>query len=234
MATPKRLAKTSLAEQAYNQIRILILDQVISPGQVIGIDTLAATLGVSQTPVREALSKLEGDHLVERLPNGRYQAAPPLLLADYADLYSVRLLLEPRAAFLTAQRRTNQTIAILEDSIERISAAGRGMRSQVFIAFVEADALFHQTIARECGNKFLAAGLFQLQANLRVGPFYRARGVIDADAVIREHTNILEAIKAGDSEAAETHMRRHVERARDIILEWLKTQSNEKAISSEE
>lgn len=222
MAT--RLEKTSLAEQAYNQIRILILDQVIEPGQSIGIDTLAAWLGVSQTPIREALSKLEGDRLVERLRTGRYRAAPPLVFKDYADLYDVRLLLEPKAAALTSQTRTGETIARLEESLERISVAGRGMRSEHFIDFVEADSLFHQTIARDCGNKFIAAGLAQLQANLRVGPFYRDRGVVDAEAVIREHTGILTAIRDGDAVAAELQMQRHVERARDLILGWLKTQ----------
>lgn len=218
------LEKTGLAEQAYAEIRILILDQVIPAGQVVSIDTLAAQLGVSQTPIREALSKLEGDGLVEKLRTGRYKAAPPLIFKDYADLYYMRLLLEPKAAALAAHNRADETIATLEEAVDRISAAGRGMKSEVFIGFVEADALFHQTIARDCGNKFIAAGLFQLQANLRVGPFYRDRGVVDAEAVIRDHTEILRAIKAGDAEAAEVQMQRHIERARDLILGWLKTQ----------
>lgn len=232
MGTQTRLEKTSLAEQAYEQIRLLILDQVIQPGHAIGIDTLAERLGVSQTPIREALSKLEGDRLVERLRTGRYRAAPPLVLKDYADLYEVRLMMEPRAAALVALNRTDATIADLELSLERISTAGRGMQSEDFIEFVEADALFHQTISRDCGNKFIAAGLAQLQANLRVGPFYRDRGVVDAEAVIREHTEIIKAIKAGDAEAAEQQMRRHVERARDVILGWLKTQSKQKDVES--
>jgi DNA-binding GntR family transcriptional regulator len=218
------LEKTRLADQAYDQIRILILDQEIPAGQVVSIDTLAARLGVSQTPIREALSKLEGDGLVEKLRTGRYQAAPPLIFKDYADLYAMRLLLEPRAAGLAAQNRTDDTIATLAQAVDRIAAAGRGMKSEVFIGFVEADALFHQTIARDCGNKFVAAGLFQLQANSRVGPFYRDRGVVDAEAVIRDHTEIFNAIKARDAEAAELHMQRHIERARDLILGWLKTQ----------
>lgn len=229
MSTPTRLEKTSLAGQAYEQIRILIFDQVIPPGHAIGIDTLAASLGVSQTPVREALSRLEGDRLVERLRNGRYQAAPPLEVQDFADLYFVRLLLEPHAAALAAQHRTGDTIAELEHSIQRISAAGRGTRSEMFIDFVEADAQFHQTIARDCGNKFVAAGLAQLQGNLRVGPFYRGCGVVDAEAVIREHTRIFKAIRDGDSLRAETEMRRHVERARDLIVGWLKTQAGQTA-----
>lgn len=232
MPASTRLRKTSLAEQAYGQIRNLILDQVIPPGQAIGIDTMAASLGVSQTPIREALSKLEGDRLVERLRNGRYQAAPAMTFQDFADLYFVRLLLEPSAAALAAKHRADSTIAALEQSIERISAAGRGMHSQAFIDFVEADAQFHQTIARDCGNKFIVAGLAQLQANLRVGPFYRDCGVIDAEAVIREHTGIVRAIRDSDPEAAETEMRRHIERAQEVILTWLKNQTGRKAAES--
>ena len=217
----KTLDKTSLAEQAYQHIRGLVLDGAVEPGQSIGIDTIAGTLGVSQTPIREALARLEGDRLVVRLRNGRYAAAPAMSLGDYAHLFQARLLLEPAAAGLAAQNCTGQTIAALEQSIKRMNSAGRGSRSQLFVNFVDADALFHRTIAADCGNIFITAALAQLQANQRIGPFYRSRGVIDADTVIREHTAICAAISAGKTAAAEAAMRHHIERARDTILTWI-------------
>jgi DNA-binding GntR family transcriptional regulator len=222
MRTTTRLDKTSLAEQAYNQIRNLILDQVIRPGDFIGIDSIAATLGVSQTPIRESLARLEGDRLVVRLRSGRYQAAPAMSWQDFAHLYQIRLLLEPAAAALAAEHRSEQTVISLEHLVEEITAAGRGSRSQDFIAFVDADSQFHQLIAEDCGNKYIAGALAQLQVNLRVGPFYRGRGVVDAEAVISEHAKICQAIRAKDPQAAEAAMRQHVERARDVILAGLK------------
>ncbi|WP_173087578.1 GntR family transcriptional regulator [Devosia sp. 1635] len=220
-AADKTLDKTSLAEQAYNHIRNLVLDQAVEPGEVIGIDVIASKLGVSQTPIREALARLEGDRLVVRLRNGRYKAAPAMSLLDYAHLFQTRLLLEPAAAALAAQHRTEQTITTLEQSIKGINSAGRGPRSQLFVNFVDADALFHQTIAADCGNMFITGALAQLQANHRIGPLYRNRGVVDADAVIAEHTKICAAIRAGDAKGAEDAMRHHIERARDVILAWV-------------
>lgn len=220
-AVAKTLDKTSLAEQAYNHIRDLVLDHAVEPGEIIGIDVIAASLGVSQTPIREALARLEGDRLVVRLRNGRYKAASAMTLRDYAHLFQTRLLLEPAAAALAAQNRTDQTVATLEQSIKRISAAGRGARSQLFVTFVDADALFHQTIGADCGNIFITGALAQLQANHRIGPLYRNRGVVDADAVIAEHTQICATIRAGDAGAAEAAMRHHIERARDAILAWV-------------
>src|SRR5690554_5908523 len=120
----KTLDKTSLAEQAYHHIRGLLLDGFVEAGAVVGIDSIAVTLGVSQTPIREALARLEGDRLVVRLRNGRYAAAPAMSLGDYAHLYHTRLLLEPAAAALAAQNRSEQTIADLKQSIKRMNSAG--------------------------------------------------------------------------------------------------------------
>jgi DNA-binding GntR family transcriptional regulator len=220
----RRLEKTSLAEQAYGQLRHLILDRMIKPGEAIGIDSLAAKLGVSHTPVREALARLEGDRLVLRSPSGRYKAAPAMTLQDYADLFQARLLLEPAAAALVARRRTDEMVTTLDHSLQGLGLAGRGTRSRDFVRFMDCDALFHQTIARGCGNMFIAGALIQLQAHHPIGSLYRDRGVADAEAVISEHRDIVAAIKAGEAETADAAMRRHIERARDAILSWIRAE----------
>ncbi|WP_158601002.1 GntR family transcriptional regulator [Teichococcus wenyumeiae] len=215
------LDKTSLAEQAYGHLRNLLLDRMIQPGGAIGIDALAGTLGVSHTPVREALARLEGDGLVIRLRSGRYKAAPAMTPQDYAHLCQTRLLLEPTAAALAAARPTPEILAGLRQSIQDLGAARRGNHSRDFVKFVDADALFHRTIAHGCGNKFIAGALTQLQAHHRIGTLYHSRGVTDAEAVMTEHGAILEAIRAGDAGAAEAAMRRHIERACGAILGWI-------------
>jgi DNA-binding GntR family transcriptional regulator len=220
----RRLDKTSLAEQAYGQLRHLILDRMIKPGEPIGIDLLAAKLGVSHTPVREALARLEGDRLVIRSSSGRYKAAPAMTLQDYADLFQARLLLEPAAAALVARRRTGDMVATLDQSLQGLGLAGRGTRSRDFVRFMDGDALFHQTIARGCGNMFIAGALIQLQAHHPIGSLYKDRGVTDAEAVIAEHGEILAAITAGEPAGAESAMRRHIERARDAILSWIRVE----------
>lgn len=216
------LDKTSLAEQAYGQLRHLILERMVQPGAAIGIDAVAGMLGVSHTPIREALARLEGDGLVIRLRSGRYKAAPAMAPQDYADLYEARLLLEPAAAALMARHATPAALAVLEQSIRDLGAAGRGSRSRDFVKFVDAEALFHRTIAHGCGNKFIAGALAQLQAQHRIGTLYRNRGVTDAEAVMVEHRAICTAIAEGDAGGAEAAMRHHIERARDAILGWVR------------
>lgn len=215
------LDKTSLAEQAYGHLRNLILDRMIQPDGAIGIDALASMLGVSHTPIREALARLEGDGLVIRLRSGRYKAAPAMTPQDYDDLYQMRLLLEPAAAALVAARPAPDILERLGQSIRDLGAAGRGSHSRDFVKFVDADALFHRTIAHGCGNKFIAGALVQLQAHHRIGTLYRDRGVTDAEAVMAEHGAILQAITTGDAAAAEAAMRCHIERARGAILSWI-------------
>jgi DNA-binding GntR family transcriptional regulator len=221
MINTSRLDKISLAEQAYNQIRGLILDQVIEPDHAIGIDAIALKLGVSQTPIREALARLEGDGLVVRLRSGRYNSAPKMSRKAYGDLYQIRLLLEPAASALAAARRSDAAANLLEQSVRQLASAGTGTNSLAFVNFVDADSLFHTTISNACGNDFISTSLKQLQPNHRISPIYRDRGVFDADSVIREHARIAQAIKAGDAAGAESAMKAHVERSRDDILAWL-------------
>ena len=81
---------------AYEGLKELILDQRMAPGEHLNIDALAPRMGISQTPIREALARLEAEGLVVKTPpRGRYLVAPMLDAAAFDHLYEVRLLLEP-------------------------------------------------------------------------------------------------------------------------------------------
>jgi DNA-binding GntR family transcriptional regulator len=232
MITSTRLKKVNLAAQAYENIRNLILEQDVSPDDPINIDMLASSLGVSPTPVREALARLEGDRLVIRLASGRYRVAPALDRKGFADLYDVRMMMEPPVAAAAARNRPDETVATLEALVARIAKAGRGQHSRDFVDFVEADRLFHGTIAIAAGNDFVVSIMAQLQANLRVGPFYRDKGVVDAEAVIEDHAAICEAVAGRDPGAAEAAMRGHIARARALILGWVDDHNAVPAVGS--
>ncbi len=222
MSTGKKpLEKSALSLQAYEALKILILDQEIAPDATIGIDTTAVELRVSQTPVREALARLEGDGLAVRDARGRYRAAPLFALDDFLDLYEVRLQLEPFAAGKAAERIAKDELIQLSRAIDGMRSAGRRGRSVEFAAFISADTAFHSIIALATRNRILADALQHLHSNHRLGTVYRRRGVADADKAILDHVEIMAALKAHDPEAACRSMKHHVERSRAQVIEWL-------------
>ncbi|MFE9356264.1 GntR family transcriptional regulator [Streptomyces olivaceoviridis] len=90
--------RTSVRESVFQALMALLMDHALKPGAKLSIDGLARELGVSQTPVREALARCESEGLVVHRPDVGYLAAPLLDQAGLNDLYDIRLLLEPTAA----------------------------------------------------------------------------------------------------------------------------------------
>src|SRR5579875_3829314 len=143
----RRLAKSALSARAYTAVKCMILDQEIAPGTRVAIDVLAEQLGVSQTPVREALARLEGDGLVVREPNGRLYAANILDRPVFEQLYAMRLLLEPEAAALAAKTDAAADLVTLRACLATMSPSAAKASPADYVAFVTADATFHETIA---------------------------------------------------------------------------------------
>jgi DNA-binding GntR family transcriptional regulator len=218
-----RLAKSGLSVRAYEKLKVLILDHAIPPGSRLGIDLLAAQLGISQTPVREALARLEGDGLAVRNANGRYHAAPRLDLATFEQLYAVRLLLEPFGARAAAQSITEAELATMRGHVRSLAGAGTRGRSEEFAGYIAADSGFHETIATASRNRLLFEAVHHLHVHYRLGPLFRIRGVTDAAVAIREHEAILGAIAAREADRAEILMRRHIERSREELRQWVET-----------
>jgi DNA-binding GntR family transcriptional regulator len=218
-----RLAKSGLSVRAYQKLKVLILDQAIPPGARLGIDVLAAQLGISQTPVREALARLEGDGLVLRNTAGRYHAAPQLNLEAFDQLYTVRILLEPFCAGAAARSITAPELAKLRSYARVLAGAGTRGRSEEFAGYIAADSGFHETIAAASQNSLLYDAVHHLHVHHRLGPLFRVRGVTDAAVAIREHEGIVAAIAAHEASRAETLMREHIERSRDQLRPWVET-----------
>lgn len=194
------------AETAYRHIRRLILDNALPPGTQRLEAELALELGLSRTPVREAMLRLARDGLVAVTPRHGMRVLP-LSASDMRDIYDVLESLEPKAAELLARRRLKpEALAPLHaacDAMEAAIAAGdRG-------AWAVADEDFHRGLLALCGNARLAAMVMQvwdqshrarlLTLNLRPLPA----------ASTAEHRAIMTAIDAGDGEAARELFRLH-------------------------
>lgn len=215
------LSRSALAARVYDAAKCMILDREIAPGAHLAIDQLTQLLGVSQTPVREALARLEGDGLVVREGNGRLHVAGLLDRDGFDQLYAVRLALEPLAASLAAQHATGADVALLRQTIARMSpAAGQGNPSS-YAGFLTADTTFHEMIARAGRNRFLAEAVQHLHTHHRLGFLYRSRGVTDWREARQEHILITDAIVARDAASAERVMRAHIERSRGLLRGWV-------------
>jgi DNA-binding GntR family transcriptional regulator len=202
-----QLNVTSVVDQAYIAIRDRIDDGRLARGSRLHQEDLAAELGVSRTPVREALRRLAAEGRVEMLTNRGARVAD-IDLASMPEPYEARLVLEPGAAALAARRGiTEQQRRRLRAAIAaQRSAAGDTQRS------FAANRDFHLGMVEASGNQVLmqfaehlwvariGAAIYEQQAETV------ERMLMDAD----EHEAILEAVERGDARKAESLSRKHV------------------------
>jgi DNA-binding GntR family transcriptional regulator len=208
----QRIQSASVVSLAYDQIRALILGGDVPPGTRLGQVDLAQRLGVSRTPVREALRRLAGEGLVDFEDQRGFRVAA-LALDDVVRRLEVRLLLEPGAARLAAERATAEDLEALAESIET------ERRAQTPAAIHDASRDFHIRIAAATQNRefvITLEGLWIVEVGRRL---LSSRQTTPRwqDADVREHEAILAAVRDGDGDAAATLMEEHI---RDALRHW--------------
>lgn len=126
--TPPRRSRGRLADEVYDTLLGQLMSLRIEPGSRVTIDVLARELGVSQTPIRDALNRMEAEGLVVRVPHAGYRIPPQITRHRFEDMLEVRLLLEPAAARRSAERASSEQVAglrrMLEEMAELQGAAG--------------------------------------------------------------------------------------------------------------
>ena len=191
-----------------DEVRRLVITGELPPGTRLVEEGLAARLGVSRNPVREALQTLAIEGFVEILP--RRGAVVAEVTADEAeDLFDVRTALEPLAARLAARRADADGIARLQDVL---SAARRATDDHDLDLLAACNTDFHQLVVEVSGNEYLAM-LVQPMAR-RVQWVFRSSAAIRAPHSWTEHEELLRAIVDGDEDRAEAAARAHVAAAR--------------------
>ncbi|ASU83752.1 GntR family transcriptional regulator [Nocardiopsis gilva YIM 90087] len=197
-----------LRDAVYDAILDLITTRRLPPGQHLVETELAAHLGVSRQPVREALQRLSNESWVDLRPGyGAFVHTPTESEAD--QLLAVRALLEAEAARLAARNAVPEEITPLRELI----AVGRSaVASDDVEAVVAANADFHRALAEASGNGVLAELAAQVDRRVRwyYTPVARTRGGSSWD----EHDRLVDAVAAGDADAAADLMREHTERTR--------------------
>jgi len=195
----------TVADAAYGSLRALVLSGDLAPGARLGQVELAEQLGISRTPIREALRRLSGEGLVDFHPNRGFRVADLGLDAVLRRL-EVRAIVEPGIARLAAERRTPGDLRALRQCIAREEKA------RASIAVHDASRDFHVALARATGNDELVRTLQSLWL-VEVGRRLLARRSATQDWVapdVEDHRAIAEAVERGDGEHAAALMAAHI------------------------
>jgi DNA-binding GntR family transcriptional regulator len=205
-----------LVDEIYSVIRADIMSLKIPPDTRISIDSLARDLGVSQTPVREALSMLEGIGLVSKKHFVGYCTAPTLNRKQFEDLYEVRLLIEPFAA-----RRAAERMGDVE--LENLSAFAHNMQPGVTRAsydlFADQDSEFHSRLAAASANLLILDAFTRLHTHMHIFRL-RFHSEVTSEA-FAEHEEIMKALQARDLDQAEHTMRTHIYRSYNRLVKFV-------------
>ncbi|MGE5171830.1 MAG: GntR family transcriptional regulator [Rudaea sp.] len=207
----KRLDRpAALAEQVYRTLREHLGSHVIVPGQRLQEAALAVQLGVSRTPVREALARLQSEGLIAA--EGRGFAVPVLDDADVEEIYEVRSLLEPAALADVASSIADSSVLVpIADALRDADDAERRGDAE---AFIEANARFHAAWHGLIRNGRLLRAIDLCAGHVR---YLRVLTLNNADArqaALAGMRNILGALKKRDGERAQRVMREHLRVAR--------------------
>jgi DNA-binding GntR family transcriptional regulator len=198
----------SVADLAYERIRGYVLGGELPPGARLGQVELAERLGISRTPVREALRRLAGEGLADFHSNRGFRVAD-LGLDAVLHRLEVRAILEPGIAALAAGRRTGWDLDLMKEAIADEEEARDGIEAH------DASRRFHIALARASGNEELVRVIESLWL-VEVGRRLLFRRSAEPDwqrTDASEHREVLEAVRKGSAADAERLMARHVRRA---------------------
>jgi DNA-binding GntR family transcriptional regulator len=206
-------------------IRQAIIDGRLPPGRRLKEEELARELGISRTPVREALVVLHAEGLVDAAPN-RGAAVRSHSVEDLDDLYQLRALLEGYSTRRAATRLSEDVIRGLRESCERFDDLLENAADMSEL--VKENLVFHQTILDSAGSVRLAAMVRQVIELPLVYRSYIWYSPEQQRISAHYHWQIARALEARDAERAELVMKEHIFEARDLLLtHWRDLESEE-------
>ncbi len=217
----QRLNKTTLLDQAYEELKDALISGQFTPGDALVIRRLASEMGTSIMPVRDALQRLVAERALELLPNRTVRV--PLITRDaFNKLTEIRFRLEALAAEEAARRATDRLIAALRENNE---AMMRALRAQDAAKALEANKAFHFTLYRASESELLIGYIESLW--LRIGPLLKtpwrlAEGHAVFDRAPDTHQMVIDALKERDVSGAASAIVKDITDAAD----WYRSQSD--------
>ena len=219
--------RTVLSKEVSQNLRDLIIVKKLKPGEKLPNELeLSRMMGVSRSTVREAIKILASHNIVEVVRGrGTYVSEQPGLVADplgikflgdknlLKSLFEARILLEPRVAFLAAERASRADLKKIKESIVRMEQL-----IEARSPYKEEDLHFHKTIAKATQNPIIQRIVPIINDSIVQG-YFETRDIPGSpQKAIKAHTMIYEAVKSGDAAAANDLMERHLQEALNDIL----------------
>lgn len=212
-----------LSQKVYRVLKTKIVKGILKPQAKLLEGKIAQQLGVSRTPVREAIQKLIAEGFVKKTPNLSLfviEISP----FEYQEVLQVRAILEGLAACLLAKKITEIEIKQLEENIEQTKDS---VSANNLLVFADLNFRFHNLIVNNCGNNYLKKILNDLYNKY---PQYRMRTLGFAgrlDSALEEHRKILEALKKREEKNVDRLSQEHVKKSLKIFLMNLKKKQSE-------
>lgn len=206
----------NLRQQVLQQVRAEIISGQSQPGTMYSVPSLAASLGVSTTPVREALLELSRNGLVEPMRNRGFKVVEPTL-QDLNNLFDLREVLELHAAVLVA-RMPEKDLSSLKGWADEIA---RAVHEEDVRLYLEADRSYHRDLVAAAGNDLLTETVMGLRDKMRLYGIGSRAGLERQHASIPEHYRIIELVTAGDEAAVTALLRSHVRSWQPIFIDAL-------------
>ncbi|MBP2550686.1 DNA-binding GntR family transcriptional regulator [Neorhizobium galegae] len=206
--------RETLAQQVYRDLKQRILEGQLSSDEVLTERTLALESGISRTPLRAAISRLEKENVISRLPNGALMVRP-VTIEQLLEIVQVRRLLEGAAAEKAASLPFTEELA---RSRARMREFVSGDNIEFDLFWIDDDA-FHNALAHAADMPLLATMLTEMRSIARRCTITRTHDRFDQQAL--EHIAIIDAIEARDGAAARAAVEVHFDSVRTRFLGWL-------------
>jgi DNA-binding GntR family transcriptional regulator len=215
-------ATSGLAEHVYLLLKAEVINDQFAAGERIVIESVALRLGVSPTPVREALARLAGEQLVAFRAYVGYSALPPLSVTELRDLFEAREVIECAGAIRACERSTAADLDRLREIDARIRAGHYGKdRYSEFVSFVNDNQRFHEALLDGARNPELRRALDALNYEARIARRTRGRGVPDLGLICDEHAAIIAALAARDADALVAAVANHARESHQRLVDDL-------------
>lgn len=208
----------NLSDTAYRILRDQILSKAFSPRERLDLDAIGDQLGISRTPVKEALLRLEVEGLVEIIPrSGTYVTEPDA--QQIADSFDLRRFLEVSAIGEAIERLTDNDLQVLRGIVKDLGdLAATEDRAGIYPGYLKLDHRFHKEIVSLAGNERLLKAHARENLHAHMGRIRYRNSERELDLAQAEHVRILDAVSARDVERARAEMDAHLRRAKRSLL----------------
>ena len=197
--------EANLRERVLNRIRLDVVAGEVEPGTIFSVPALARSLGISTTPIREALLQLTSDGLLQPLRNRGFRVIDPSL-EELRDLFDVRLQLETSALLRLATLGLRDVAELVRRADDIAAAVDEGN----VLAYLDADRAFHLELLSRAGNRVLTDVVMRLRDRMRLYGIRSSSGVARQRASVAEHYDMVRAIERSSPVDLAALMSKHI------------------------